>query len=169
MYVFEKVSPIRIWAHLCRFNLSWTQVFADHVPLWLSGKCSQPFGCFVFTSIIKHGSLGTSGCLGGYTQNTQRNIQTLGWVLHMGHLSEGQRPENQKASCSLRYPSCNWTTLEFTRSKYIHLNVDPFLPLLPQLTRGTRKLTNHELEPQDKKVNGDGHPGSFSQLLSWMF
>ena len=35
------------------------------MPLWLSGKCSQPFGCFAFTSIIKHGPLGTSGCLGG--------------------------------------------------------------------------------------------------------
>lgn len=130
------------------------------VSPWLSGKDSQSFGCFAFTSIVTREHIwvlwGAAGIHRILRETSKLLAEFFTWDIYLGVIDLITRRLH-----ALVRPSCTWITPEFTRSNHIYLNHRPIPPSSPQLTRGTRKLTNHEPEPQDKKVKGDGHTGPF--------
>lgn len=99
------------------------------VSPWLSGKDSQSFGCFAFTSIVTPEHIwvlwGAAGIHRILRETSKLLAEFFTWDIYLGVIDLITRKLH-----ALVRPSCTWITPEFTRSNHIHLNTDPFRPPL---------------------------------------
>lgn len=97
---------------------------------WLSGKSSQSFGCFAFTSIITCGHIwvlwGAAGIHKILRETSKLLAEFFMWGVYLRVTDLITRSLH-----ALVRPSCTWITPKFTRFNHIHLNTDPFPPPLP--------------------------------------